>query len=103
MTILTKDNFLTEVEQHKGLILIDLYADWCGPCKMLAPVIEELEGEYTNVKFCKVNVDTEPELAGLFRVESIPMLAFVKDNTFLDLIVGYVPKENIVATIEEYI
>ena len=103
MTILTKDNFLTEVEQHKGLILIDLYADWCGPCKMLAPVIEELEGEYTNVKFCKVNVDTEPELASLFRVESIPMLAFVKDNTFLDLIVGYVPKENIVATIEEYI
>ena len=103
MTILTKDNFLAEVEEHKGLILIDLYADWCGPCKMLAPIIAELEGEYENVKFCKVNVDTEPELAALFRVESIPMLAFVKDNTFLDLSVGYVPKENIVALIEEYI
>ena len=70
---------------------------------MLAPVIEELEGEYAEVKFCKVNVDTEPELASLFRVESIPMLALVKDNTFLDLSVGYVPKENIALLIEEYI
>ena len=103
MTVLTKDNFKREVEEYQGLILIDLYADWCGPCKMLAPVIEELEGEYKNVKFCKVNVDEQPELASLFRVESIPMLAFVKDNTFLDLSVGYVPKENITALIEEYI
>ena len=103
MTVLTKDNFLAEVEQHQGLILIDLYADWCGPCKMLTPIIEELEGESPGVKFCKVNVDTEPELANLFRVQSIPMVAFVKDNTFLDFSLGYVPKENITALIEEYI
>ena len=57
MTVLTKDNFSAEVENYKGLIIIDLYADWCGPCKMLAPVIAELEGEYADVKFCKVNVD----------------------------------------------
>ncbi len=92
MTVLTKDNFAAEVESCKGLVIIDLYADWCGPCKMLAPVIEELEGEYSSVKFCKVNVDTERELAEMFRVESIPMIAAVKDNTFLDMSVGYVPK-----------
>ena len=103
MTILTKDNFIAEVEQYDGLVLIDFYADWCGHCKMIAPIIGELESEYPSVKFCKVNVDAEPELATLFRVESIPMLAFVKDNTFLDLSVGYVPKESIVALIEEYI
>ncbi len=103
MTILTKDNFQCEVEQYEGLVVIDLYADWCGPCKMLAPILEELDGEYENVKFCKVNVDEQIELARMFRVESIPMLAFVKDNTFLDFSVGYVPKENIVSMIEEYI
>lgn len=103
MTVLTKDNFKCEVEEYVGLIIIDLYADWCGPCKMLAPIIEELEREYEGVKFCKVNVDEQPELAGVFRVESIPMLAFVKDNTFLDLSVGYLPKENIASMIEEYI
>ena len=95
MTVLTKDNFKTEVEEYRGLIVIDLYADWCGPCKMLAPVIDELEDEYKSVKFCKVNVDNEREIAEMFHVESIPMIAFVKDNTFLDMSVGYVPKEKL--------
>ena len=95
MTVLTKENFNSEVENHKGLIIIDLYADWCGPCKMLAPVIGELEGENPDVKFCKVNVDNEPELASMFKVTSIPMIAAVKDNTFLDMSVGYVPKASL--------
>ena len=100
MTVLTKDNFTAEVENHKGLIIIDLYADWCGPCKMLAPVLAELEGEYSDVKFCKVNVDNEPELAAMFKVSSIPMIAAVKDNTFLDMSIGYVPKATLVKLIE---
>ena len=99
MTVLTKDNFKIEVEDYKGLILIDLYADWCAPCRMLAPVIEELERENSDVKFCKINVDNEPELAQLFRVSSIPMIAAVKDNTFLDMSVGFVPKASLEALI----
>ena len=78
MLVITKDNFKTEVEEHSGLVVIDLYADWCGPCRMLAPVLAELEGEYPDVKFCKINVDNDPELARAFNVTNIPMVAFVK-------------------------
>ena len=101
MTVITKDNFKSEVEEFGGLAVIDLYADWCGPCRMLAPVLAELEGEYPEVKFCKINVDDEPELAKAFKVTNIPMVAFVKDNTFLDFSVGYVPKEKLKGLIEE--
>ena len=69
---------------------------------MLAPTFEELCGEYPEVKFCKINVDEEPQLAAQFHVQSIPMVAFVKDNTFLDMSVGLVPKESLVSLLEEY-
>ena len=101
MLKITKDNFEAEVEQSEGLVVIDLYADWCGPCKMIAPIMEELEREYPEVKFCKINVDEEPELTALFKVQSIPYIALVKDNTFLDFSVGYVAKATIVRLIEE--
>ena len=102
MKVLTKDNFKSEIEGYKGLAVIDLYADWCGPCKMLAPILAELEGEYPDIKFCKVNVDNEREIASLFKVQSIPLVAIVKDNTYVDMSVGYVPKEKLAALIEEY-
>ena len=102
MLNITKENFEAEVEKAESLVVIDLYADWCGPCKMLAPVIHELENEYTDVKFCKVNVDEEGELADAFKVTSIPMVAFVKNNTFVDVSVGYVPKEKLAKLIEEH-
>ena len=102
MLQITKDNFKAEVEEHDGLVVIDLYADWCGPCKMLAPTIEQLATEMPDVKFAKVNVDNEPELARAFNVSSIPMIALVKDNTFLDMSVGYVPKSTLEKLIEEY-
>ena len=101
MLVVTKDNFKTEVEEHSGLVVIDLYADWCGPCRMLAPVLSELEGEYPEVKFCKINVDNDPELAKAFNVKNIPMVAFVKDNTFADVSIGFVPKENLKKLIED--
>ncbi len=103
MVILTDANFKSEVEEYDGTVVIDLYADWCGPCKMLAPVIEELEGELPAVKFCKANVDTTPELVKLFKVESIPLVAIVKDNTYVDFSLGYVPKEELRALVERYI
>lgn len=102
MLHLTNANFKAEVEEYKGLIVIDFYADWCGPCKMLAPTFEELSREMQDVKFCKVNVDNEMELARMFKVSSIPMIAIVKDNTFLDMSVGYVPREKLEKLIEEY-
>ncbi len=102
MLVITKDNFHKEIEEHSGLAVIDLYADWCGPCKMLAPTLDELEKEFPDVKFCKVNVDHDPDIARLFKVQSIPFVALVKDNTFVDMSVGYVPKETIAKLIREY-
>jgi len=103
MTVLTKDNFIKEVEEYKGLVVIDLWATWCGPCLMLAPTIDELEKEMPEVKFCKINVDDERELAMQFKIQSIPTVALVKDNTFLDMSVGLVPKEKLKKFISEYI
>lgn len=101
MIVLNKENFKAEVEAHSGLTVIDLYADWCGPCRMLAPILASLEEEYTNVRFCKINVDDQPELAAEFKVTSIPTVAFVKGDTFLDLSVGLVPKAALAKKIEE--
>ena len=102
MLYITKDNFKSEIEEHEGLCVIDFYADWCGPCRMLAPVFEELAAEYKEVKFCKVNVDNEPELAKMFKVQSIPLVALVKNNTFVDMSLGFVPKDKLAKLIEEY-
>lgn len=101
MINITKENFEAEIEKCDRLAVIDLYADWCGPCKLLAPVMEELEREYPDVKFCKINVDEEPELTAMFKTESIPYIALVKDNTFVDFSVGYVPKATLVKLIED--
>lgn len=101
MTNITKENFAAEIEKCDRLAVIDLYADWCGPCRLLAPIMEELEREYPDVKFCKINVDEEPELTAMFKTESIPYIALVKDNTFLDFSVGYVAKATLVRLIEE--
>ena len=102
MLHLTKENFKDEVERCDKLVVIDLYADWCGPCKMLAPIVEELEKEMSDIKFTKINVDNEEELARLFKVSSIPMIAVVKDNTLLDVNVGYAPKATLREFIEQY-
>ena len=103
MLDINADNFKKEVEEADCLVVIDFYADWCGPCKLMAPVIHELEAQYPNVKFCKVNVDSEPELARMFKIQSIPTVALVKDNTFADMSVGYVPGASIARLIEEYV
>lgn len=95
MIALTKENFETEVGSAVGACVIDLYADWCAPCKMLAPIVEELEREMTDIKFCKINVDKEPELAAMFKVSSIPMIAVVKNNTLVDFHLGYTSKDEL--------
>ena len=100
MTILTSENFDREVLQADKPVVVDFWATWCGPCMMLSPVMEELEGEMTDVKFCKVNVDDERDLAMEYGVQSIPMLLFVKNGEIAGTSIGYADKETIRARIE---
>lgn len=90
-----KDNFVQEVQNSDKPVLIDFWASWCGPCKMLSPVIEELAGEVDHAKICKVNVDEEPELASSFGVMSIPMLVVIKEGKVVNKAVGVRPKDDI--------
>ncbi len=92
---ITKDNFENEVMKSDKPVLIDFYADWCGPCRMVAPIIEEIAAEHPEYKVCKVNVDEEGELAQAFEVVSIPMLAVVKDGKITANAVGARPKTEI--------
>ena len=95
--VITKENFDDEVRNYKGLpILLDFWAGWCGPCMMLAPVVEEIADEYDGkVRVGKVNVDEQPELAAAFRIESIPLLVVVKDGAIVKQSVGYRSKEDV--------
>ena len=100
MIHLTSETFEKEIDVKDTLIVIDFWATWCGPCKMLAPIFEKVAGDYPDVKFCKVNVDEEPELSNQFKVNSIPSLFFMKNNTVIDLAVGYMTEQQLKAKIE---
>ena len=96
---LTKDNFDKEVVESDKTVLIDFWANWCMPCKMLSPVIDDVAEENPQIKVCKVNVDKEGELAGAFNVSSIPMLVVIKDKQVVDTSIGVVPKAKILQMI----
>ena len=96
--VLTKENFEAEAIKSELPVLIDFWATWCGPCKMLAPIVAEIAEEYAGkVKVCKVDVDAQPELAGAFRVSSIPTLVLMDKGEVKNVSVGYRPKEQITA------
>lgn len=99
--VVTTESFNDEVMNHGYICVVDFWADWCQPCKMLSPIVDELSKEMTDVKFCKVNVDEQQALASHFGVESIPTLAVVKANTIIDFIVGFQPKEQLREAIEK--
>ena len=92
---LTKENFVDEVMQAGDPVLIDFYADWCGPCKMLTPVIDALEEKRNDIKVCKVNVDEQPELAQTFDISVIPTLVAMKDGGVLGKSTGVVSEDAI--------
>ena len=94
---ITKDNFDREVLQAKEPVLLVFWVAWCGPCRMLSPVVDQIAEETTGVKVGKVNVDEEPELARQFGVMSIPTLVVMKDGKPVDTKVGVQPKAAILA------
>lgn len=92
----TRENFQTEVLNSEKTVLIDFYADWCGPCKMLSRVVEQFASENENVKVVKINVDDEQDLAVEYGVMSIPTLVVIKNGQEVNRSVGLVSKDEIV-------
>ena len=94
-TVITKDNFQSEVLNQQGTVLIDFWAEWCGPCRMLSPVIDEVAAENPAVKVGKVNVDEQQELAAQFGIMSIPTLLVFKNGQKVNESLGLIPKEQV--------
>lgn len=94
---ITKDNFQQEVMNSEKPVLLDFWAAWCGPCRMVAPVLDEIAAEHPEIKVGKINVDEEPSLANEFAVMSIPSLFVLKDGEVVSQAVGARPKDQILA------
>lgn len=102
ITDVTDQNFAQETAD--GLVLVDFWAPWCGPCKMIAPVLEEIDGEMSDqVKIVKLNVDENQDTAGKYGVMSIPTLLLMKDGNIVDQVIGFQPKEALVGVINKHI
>ena len=98
---LSTENFEKEVLKTEKPVLVDFYADWCGPCKMVCPLVEELSKEYTDIKFVKVNVDNTPDIAQRYGIMSIPTLIAFKNGEIAASIVGFQPKEALAVLAEK--
>lgn len=97
---ITKDNFDSEVMHSDKTVLLDFWASWCGPCRMLSPLVDEVAEENPSIKVGKVNVDEEPELAQQFRVMSIPTLVVIRDGKIVSQAMGVQPKATILDMIK---
>ncbi len=101
---LTKDNFEKEVLKSDVPVLIDFWAVWCGPCKMIAPIVEELAQEYSGkLKVCKLDVDHNREIAGNYGIRSIPTLLIFKNGEVVEQIIGAVSKSHLINKLAPYL
>ena len=99
MSVITvnKENFQKEIMESDRTVLVDFWASWCGPCRIVAPIVDEIAEEHPEIKVCKINVDEEGELAAQFGVMSIPSLFVIKDGKVTNQSVGALPKNQILA------
>jgi thioredoxin 1 len=94
----------SEIEQSSGLVLVDFWATWCGPCQIVAPVLDQLAGEYTGrVRIAKLDVDSNQRSAMRFNVRSIPSILFFKDGRHVDTVIGAVPKATLEGKIKQHL
>lgn len=100
---ISDSNFEEEVLKAKGVVVVDFFATWCAPCKMLAPVLEEISEEVKEAKIVKIDVDENPVAANMYHVSSIPTIKIFKDGELKDSKVGFQPKEFLKEAIEELI
>ena len=98
--IINTSQFRGSVEENQGVVVVDFFATWCGPCKMLAPVFEELSGEMNDVNFFKVDVDQALDIARKYAITTVPTMLIFKDGEVVDKMIGFLPKEHIKAKIE---
>jgi thioredoxin 1 len=102
--VLTESNFKEEVLEAKELVLVDFWAPWCGPCRAVSPIVEEIAKEYKDkIKVGKLNVDDYPQIASTYGIMSIPTLLIFKEGKILDSIIGAVSKSEIISRIKNYV
>lgn len=97
----TSSNFNEEVINSSVPVLIDFYADWCGPCKMLSPIVEEVSSKYEDVKFVKINIDSNQDIANDYMITSIPTLVYIKNGEEQNRVLGAVDKDTVETLIEK--
>ena len=96
---INKDNFHKEVLGSDKPVLLDFFASWCGPCRMVSPILDEIAEEREDIKVCKINIDEQPELAHRYRIMTIPTLMVLRDGQIVDQSVGAKPKHQILAMV----
>lgn len=99
---ITDSDFVLEVEQHNGVVLVDFWAPWCGPCVMMAPIYEKMSKRYSNLKFCKINTEEHMEHASRYNVTGIPCIIVFKNGKEIERLVGFRPEKAFEEALSKY-